>query len=45
MSSNVVTAETGRELGSSSARRLRLAGKIPGVVYGLDKDPVPVAVD
>jgi large subunit ribosomal protein L25 len=45
MSTTVVTAETGRELGSAPARRLRTEGKIPGVVYGLGKDPVAVAVD
>lgn len=38
-------AETGRELGSSSSRRLRNAGKIPAVVYGLGADPMPVALD
>jgi large subunit ribosomal protein L25 len=37
-------AETGRELGSGPAGRLRAEGKIPGVVYGLGGDPVPVAV-
>lgn len=45
MSTTVVTAETGRERGSAPARRLRTEGKIPGVVYGLGKDPVAVAVD
>ena len=38
-------AETGRELGSSSSRRLRREGRIPAVVYGLDADPVAVSVD
>ena len=39
-----LTAETGREIGSSSTRRLRAQGKIPGVVYGHGSDPIPVAV-
>lgn len=39
-----LTAETGRPLGSRAAGRLRAQGKIPGVVYGLGVDPVPVAV-
>ena len=39
-----LTAETGREIGSSSARRLRAQGKIPVVVYGHGSDPIPVAV-
>lgn len=38
-------AETGRELGSSSSRRLRREGRIPAVVYGLDSDPLPVSVE
>jgi large subunit ribosomal protein L25 len=34
-----------REAGNSrDARRLRRAGQIPGVVYGLGQDPAPVAV-
>jgi large subunit ribosomal protein L25 len=39
-----LTAETGREIGSSSTRRLRAQGKIPGVIYGHGSDPIPVAV-
>jgi len=38
-------AESGRELGSSSARRLRRTGRIPAVVYGLEDGPLPVSVD
>jgi large subunit ribosomal protein L25 len=41
----VLAAESGRELGSSSTRRLRAQGKIPGVVYGHGADPIPVAVN
>jgi large subunit ribosomal protein L25 len=34
-----------REAGNSrDARRLRRAGHIPGVLYGLDKDPTPISV-
>lgn len=40
-----LTAETGRTLGTRPSRRLRAEGKIPGVVYGLGGDPVPVAVN
>ncbi len=39
-----LAAEAGREIGSSSTRRLRAQGKIPGVVYGHGSDPIPVAV-
>jgi large subunit ribosomal protein L25 len=38
-------AEVGRTIGSSDTRRLRHEGKIPGVVYGPDISPLPVAVD
>jgi len=38
-------ATTGRALGNGPARRLRAEGKVPGVVYGLDKDPVAVTVE
>jgi large subunit ribosomal protein L25 len=39
-----LTAEAGRDTGTSATRRLRSEGKIPGVVYGHGSDPVPVAV-
>ncbi len=45
MADLVLNAEVGRELGSSSSRRLRREEKVPGVVYGLGVDPVSVAVD
>ena len=44
MPESTLTAHTGREIGSSSTRRLRAEGKIPGVVYGHGTDPIPVAV-
>lgn len=31
--------------GTRAARRLRAEGKVPGVLYGLGQDPVPLAVD
>jgi len=45
MTQTVVSASTGRPQGSRPSRRLRAEGKLPGVVYGLDKDPQPVSVD
>lgn len=45
MSELLLKAETGRPTGTRSSRRLRAEGKIPGVVYGLGKDPVPVSVE
>lgn len=35
---------TGRPLGSRPSNRLRATGQIPGVVYGLGTEPIPVAV-
>lgn len=40
-----LTATTGRGRGNGPARRLRAEGKIPGVVYGLDKEPQAIAVE
>ncbi|MEZ5243626.1 MAG: 50S ribosomal protein L25 [Acidimicrobiales bacterium] len=40
----LLTAETGREEGTRSSRRLRREGRVPAVVYGLDADPVTVSV-
>lgn len=40
-----LVAETGREAGTRSSKRLRREGKIPGVVYGHGQDPLAVAVD
>lgn len=39
-----LTAETGRTPGSRHAGRLRAQGKVPGVVYGLGREPVSVGV-
>jgi large subunit ribosomal protein L25 len=42
---NVLEAQT-REAGNKGmARRVRMGGKIPGVVYGAGKDSLPVSVD
>lgn len=40
----VVPAEKRAEKGKNVNRRLRVAGRIPGVLYGGQKEPVPVAV-
>jgi large subunit ribosomal protein L25 len=40
-----LNAVTGREIGSSSSRRLRREGRIPAVVYGLESEPVSVSVN
>jgi len=45
MADIVLAAETGRRPGSGAARRLRAAGKVPAVVYGHGRPPLPVAVD
>ncbi len=45
MVQTVVNATLGRDLGSRPSRRLRAEGRLPGVIYGLGKDPQTVAVD
>ncbi len=44
MPETTLVAEAGRPTGTSSTRRLRAEGRIPGVVYGHGTDPVPVSV-
>ena len=39
-----LSAETGRQTGSPSSRRLRAADQIPGVLYGLGMEPVILTV-
>lgn len=38
-------AETGRATGSRESRRLRRTGSVPAIVYGKDRDPLPIAVN
>jgi large subunit ribosomal protein L25 len=45
MAEITLVAEAGRPAGSRTARRLRTAGKVPGVIYGHGTKPIPVAVD
>lgn len=45
MNEVTLAAETGRVPGSATARRLRLAGKIPAVLYGHGIDPQALAVE
>lgn len=45
MEQTVVKATLGRDLGSRPSRRLRAEGILPGVVYGLNKDPQTVSVN
>lgn len=45
MDKTVVNASSSRTLGSRPSRRLRAEGRLPGVVYGLDRDPMSVSVD
>ena len=44
MAEITLQATTGRPTGSRASGRLRAEGKVPGTVYGLDKDPQSVAV-
>ena len=41
----VLEVASREETGKNACRRLRARGKIPGIVYGLDRPPFMVAVD
>jgi len=43
--SNVVEAQPREGAGKNVARRLRKSGRVPAVLYGAGKGPVPVSVD
>ena len=45
MAELILNTDTSRKLGTRPSRRLRRAGRIPGVVYGLGGQSIPVAVD
>lgn len=45
MAEITVVAEAPRPIGSRAAGRLRSEGKIPGVIYGHGRDPLPIAVE
>ncbi len=45
MAEITLKATPGRELGSGPSKRIRVEGNVPGVVYGLDADPIPVTVE
>ena len=45
MAEITVVAEAPRPIGSRAAGRLRASGRIPGVIYGHGRDPLPIAVD
>jgi large subunit ribosomal protein L25 len=45
MSQTKLVATTGRSTGSSSSRRLRSEGRIPGVLYGHGMSPISVSVE
>jgi large subunit ribosomal protein L25 len=45
MAEIVLKPEVGRPKGSAASRRLRAHGKIPGVVYGREIEPIRLAVD
>ena len=40
-----LNAQLGRKIGSSDSRRLRTAGRIPGVLYGHGMDPIALSVE
>ncbi|MDQ6614595.1 MAG: 50S ribosomal protein L25 [Actinomycetota bacterium] len=45
MAEITVVAEAPRPVGSRAAGRLRAAGRVPGVIYGHGRDPLPISVE
>lgn len=45
MSELQIEVQERKETGSGASRRLRAAGRLPAVVYGGGKDPVPIIMD
>ncbi|MEI2640414.1 MAG: 50S ribosomal protein L25 [Microthrixaceae bacterium] len=45
MSDATLTAESGRQTGTSASRRARHDRQLPGVVYGAGKDSIAITVD
>jgi large subunit ribosomal protein L25 len=45
MQSFELTAEPRTDVGKGASRRLRRDGRIPGILYGSDKDPIMVSFD
>jgi large subunit ribosomal protein L25 len=45
MAEITLKADVGRPTGTRVSKRLRAAGRVPGVVYGLGAEPTPVDVD
>jgi len=45
LTNTVVEVIRREEIGKNESRRLRAKGQVPGVVYGGDRDPVPISVD
>ncbi|OIO69865.1 MAG: 50S ribosomal protein L25 [Zetaproteobacteria bacterium CG_4_9_14_3_um_filter_49_83] len=45
MSDFILNAEVRETTGKAHARRMRRAGKIPGIIYGGDKQDLPISVE
>jgi len=45
MEAPTIAAETRDRIGTRYARRLRAAGRLPGVIYGHKQDPVSISLD
>ncbi len=45
MSTIIIEAELREDTGRSATRRLRRAGKVPGIIYGAGKPDLPIAMD
>lgn len=41
----VLNAESRADMGKGASRRLRHAGKVPGILYGTGKEPSPISIE
>jgi len=41
----ILNAQTRDDMGKGASRRLRRAGKVPGIMYGTGKEPTPIQVE
>ena len=40
----ILNAESRSDKGKGASRRLRTAGKVPGIIYGAGKEPAPISL-
>ena len=41
----ILNAQSRADMGKGASRRLRHAGKVPGIMYGIGKEPTPIQLE